>query len=391
MKKYIFTLLIICLMSHITQAQPRAILNGYIGETFSIAEPYIEFLGYTTDLTSEFKSVKTCDNTRYYKIYLFGGLVKLEEWLTVPFAVEKKDRRCVPKKGFEFSSTLNLYDTKFSLPSRQGHLLQQELKKDPFLAQPIGQTIVFGRLSSDGSSMDVLFGARGGYISEKSSTGQLRFGANMKIKQCIDSYGNNVGNFIPNFSGSGIRAAISHLRSLNRQQLERCDLVIEYRDDHQIDVLPFEFKFKPAGNYYDFSIFSGHDQILLMGSPELARFERVGDAIDAASTQRAFQARDQFVNLLANDYGDLLYELSARQMSPDEKDEALKAFYENNGHLLKLYLKQIENEFSRTSLLTKIAIIRSLNQVYATVAAMERMSANSSAINLDRYIEVHVR
>jgi hypothetical protein len=88
--------------------------------------------------------------------------------------------------------------------------------------------------------------------------------------------------------------------------------------------------------------------------------------------------RQALLRFISEDYGDLLYKINDLKKPDAEKEEVIRAFFDRNQDKIRALLSDIDVNYSEVSLMNKISILTSFDQMYASIRLIESRVSKSN-------------
>lgn len=315
----------------------------------------------------------------------------LEASIIGPLFSYEIGNNCNEKNEYSFGDYPKLY---YAL----GPKIREQHKE--FIAQfdGLSEFITMHKLSADGKFIDGALNIDSKGIREGSLSGKFRIGVTFRLTECIDQSGQAIEISTSN-QFRGVAETLQVLRRSSLSQYTRCGLVFSGGPRH-IDTfytdLKFTWEFGLRGYYPGYfpdhirlSIFREQPNSIQMTKKNkiVGIFNRFGPEFNPQTIEEAERSAKLFRDKVVNEYGDLLYRLSENPTNtPEHRQEAVRAFFMKNGQELKSYLDYIDQAFAFIPLMTKLSILRSINEVYAEIEKIENSLKINPSHRLDRVV-----
>jgi len=350
------------------------------------------FYNYGEKTLDDFPRKKYCSYNGTWLRFGFGHLgnaiayEKIKE-LDLFTPRSYKSRNCLFDSGYEFNGG----DLRKS-GSKILKQLEPSLKEYSVESK---EALYLEKLVSDGSGILTTIEIFNPVLVKHSPTGRVRFNAVLSLSNCVDRYGQSVTSF-DRGQMTSVSSALQVLRRSKFSDFARCVLTFKInRQENSIaigrlDPTAFSAGYNNNISLYSFEIFQERPDALALtiGGKLQQTYTRQGPAPDPAAEDRATQAVNRFTSLVIDEYGDVLYSLSENdKLTSAERNQVIKAFFESHGHRLKTEMDAIDADFDKLNIMTKLSILNSIQQMYATISKIEGMVAISGSISLDKVVK----
>jgi hypothetical protein len=362
------------------------LLTGKIGAVYSSPSPTeIEMQGERHFDSDRFPKVKRCHNAKEFIANIEFGFM----------AYAVKSVYPAQSPFFDRDVDFNLFDSNDVSCNWNDAAILTDLKKVHASLLSTQKFLILESLSAEGTAIRARVVYSGAGIREIAASGKSEIDVlfKLKLEECMTEDGERISTFIENDRATDLYSIITNLRRRGYRTFRRCNLTIG-------DVTLGGDIAKGGGSYLPRS--SGLTISILKDNPNLFKTSRGRssdsketlleeyvsqvDKIDPGAEGRAITAAKQLVQFIADDYGDLLYDLSEKKnIQEAEKREVIRAFFEKHKTQILDWFRTIDDNYAYVSLSNKISMMISIRDMYRTISAIEQTVSRSS-INLDRVI-----
>ncbi len=182
-----------------------------------------------------------------------------------------------------------------------------------------------------------------------------------------------------------LQQALASIRDLELNRLVRC----EFHVDVGSILGDLEKREQIQHPDFKFSIIQNDDRVLVQQSV-VTSWDRLYEKRNTEAESRALVATQALLRFISEDYGDLLYKINDLKKPEAEKEEIIRGFFDRNHEKIRAALSEIDSNYSEVSLMNKIAILTSFDQMYASIRQIESRVSKSN-VTLDRVVRRPVR
>lgn len=297
-----------------------------------------------------------------------------------------------PAESPYFDTEIRFFDRRKCVWNHQE--LEKRANKNLKELLSLKRSYVLDKLDPSGTAIAGRYVLQGDALRSLFVSGRNSFEVPLKLNlsNCIDEEGYKRTSWETEHSGKlDLTSIISELRSRGYRKLLKCDFRIERLAWGGDIVKKGEFSSGEADYLSilgddDQRIFTSDDADPFSSDDFSMEYSRAGSPRDQNLEQVAIGAARDFVDFISNDYGDLLYRLSESRSNEAERREAIRAFFEAERVRIQDWFALIDQNYAHVSLMNKVSMVLSMNDMYQTIAKIEQSVAKTSSVNLDRVV-----
>lgn len=252
--------------------------------------------------------------------------------------------------------------------------------------------LILDNMTTDGIGIEARYYIQSPDLAKKLASGSDTYYAylTLKLNSCLTNRGETINSFSHvDADPENVREMISALRNRGYRSLLKCDITVSGKNT-VTDNFTDGTTLRDLNGTLSLGVFNSQpDKLFLSGSstePVLDTLSRASAPRDAAKEQLAIQSAKAFISMIVNDYANLLYSLNDKRISIAQRNEAIRAYFENNGGKIRELLGTIDANYSDVSLMNKVSMMISIKDCYQTIAKVEQSITDSSPISLDQVI-----
>lgn len=239
---------------------------------------------------------------------------------------------------------------------------------------------IFGKVVYEGPAISKYVSAAGRSKVEYPFTARLTQCQNASGKM-IEARGLKQGISV----GADLRQTLAQLRDLSLDRLVRCDFQVT------VGTILGDLEKKDAIRHFTFRVSTiERDERIFFQTTPVSAYTRLNGKRDLQAETKAMAAAGDLMRFITDNYGDVLYRINDLKKSEAEKSEIIRAYFEKNESLVRDWLSIIDQNYAEVSLMNKISMLTSFDQMYASIREIESRVSKSN-VTLDRIIRHPVR